>query len=219
MAKIYLQGQTEPISVSEEEARDILELKNDSKNKGVIQIGNVAVSKGKVGKIVFGDGLKDKRFNLNDPQDKAKILEFEMILDSLKDSMQMSHPIEYYGSPLNQDKLPGMVLNQMLGGVHWTAVQYALDNQLIGRRGTDLVYWSILTPTRNFNDPGISPDLSEFCEFEAKLKALADLKSRRSYAQKMNTQSLESLDNLKESLMESTAMPTPADNGNDSEQL
>ena len=204
MAKIFLQGQNDPVTVSEDEARAVLELKNDAKHKGMIQIGNMQVSKGKVGKIVFGDKTEGGGYNLSDPQDKAKILEFELMLDGLREQ-KSPEPIEFYGRLLNdQQKFPGLVTNSLLGGVHWTVVKYALDNEMIRRGTKPYVHWAIL-------DHGTERrvDISLFIDFDAKLRALGDLQARRNYAQKMSAQELEKLADKREDLLESTAMPKP----------
>lgn len=180
MPKIYITGESQAITVSEDEANAILEQKNDPKYKGMITIQNRQVAKGRIKEVSFGNE-NTSLYNLNEPGSRQIILAFEKMLEGLKDGARLDNPIEYYGTPY-QD---GIVINELLGNVHWTVVQYAIENNIINRtERAGIVYWTIRdhSPDRDRHDTG------PYDEFYTKLKALDNLRDRRAYAKRQEEQ-------------------------------
>ena len=176
MPKIYITGESQSITVTEDEANTILEQKNNPKYKGMITIQNRKVSKGRIKEVSFGNE-KMSLYNLNEPGSRRIILDFEKMLDGLKDGARLDNPIEYYGIPYKN----GIVANEILGSTHWTVVQYALNQNIINRfERAGIIYWTI----RDHATEHDRHDTGLYDEFYTKLKALDDLQSRRNYAQR-----------------------------------
>jgi hypothetical protein len=167
MKQVYIKGKLKPVLVSDENANEIENLKNNPMFVGLIKVGNSMEQKEKIGKIVGSTGQVE--------YNKSEILEFEKMLKGLEN--QETDNIDYYGYPLKD----GIVSNEILGNWHWTIIKYALDNDLIVYKQSDTGYWYWAIV-----DKGIKPerDISEFIEFKRKLTALEDIKDKRHYAQK-----------------------------------
>lgn len=179
MPKIYIKGENTPIIVSQEEADRILEQKNDLKYKGMINVGIREIAKGNIKEISYTDERNTGKYDLNNPADRQTVREFEVWLEELKGKYQPVNPIEFYGHPLkDQSKYPGIVLNELLGGVHWTLVRWALDNQVISRRDGQHVSWAIVS-----HGGGDRIDTAPYNELKRKMDGLTELKSRRRYAE------------------------------------
>lgn len=209
MAKIYLQSESQPIIVSEEEGLRILNEKNDPKHKGTVMVHNRAVQKGKIREIALGNGTAGaqvRTYNLDVPADRQIIKEFEKMLDDRAAHATLMKPIENYGRShadfvLNHPEMParpGYVFHPLLGLVHWSTVQYALDENLIS---TKYNTWSIVS--HGLDD---QINVSAYLEFESKLKALYALKGRRNHAQNRD---LDALSTMREEVVEKSAMPLP----------
>ena len=194
MPKIYLRGEKEPVVVSKEDADRILEQKNDASFKGMIDVGPHRVSKGVVKEILYSDENESKRFNLDIPADRQMIRDFETFLEKLKTEIQSDQPIEYYGSPITSDKYPGYVVNELLGGVHWTAVEYALQNKIVSRNTGPYTSWAIYT--------------GPWEEFRAKIDTLTELRGRRQYAERQEREGqVQTIVQERVALRESKRMP------------
>jgi hypothetical protein len=181
MPKIYIKGEPQPTIVSQEVAERALQQKNDPKYKEMIDINKRRVAKTSIKEISFEDSQGPKTYNLSVQSDREEIKVFEKMLEDLKEKASLINPIEYYGSPLTTEKFKGCVLNDLLGGVHWTTVAYAIREKMIERKIVcERVYWSIVNDSIEEDHPNIE----RFKEFEKKLKALAELRSKRVYAEK-----------------------------------
>ena len=196
MPKIHIQGEPIPRIVSAEDAERISRLKNDPNHKGMIRIGQDEIQKGKIKQISFSNEAKPGGYDLNNPAEKATIVAFEKELEKLKNA-ELSGPIEFYGKFFSS-KCPEIVINDILGGVHWTIVQYALRRGFISRDKNG--NWAIVSHSLDPKEPAIS----EYLEFAQKLKALKDLSGRRNF---VAAQNLKLQDRAIEEFANQTEMP------------
>jgi len=92
-------------------------------------------------KKIFNEEQEEKKppRSLNDPEVKKEVIEFGKFIKSIE-KQKLDRDISYYGVPLN-GKYDGYVVNDILGGVHWTAVKQAEKENMIIKRG-DL--WAII---------------------------------------------------------------------------
>lgn len=205
MPKIFLSGETQPVIVSQADAERILDEKNDPKHKGMIRVGIHTVNKGRIREIAFTNESGSKRYNLDVQADKKVIIEFESFCRELQAAALSERPLAHYGSPLNQETFPGYVLNELLGGVHWSLVEWALKESIIARREKPYLSWAIV----NRGSVQIV-DMSPYDDLRAKLDALSNLEGRRKYAKRKDLEAQAAMvDEGIESLKESTAMPKP----------
>jgi hypothetical protein len=185
MPKIYIKGETQPIRVSEEDANRILEQKNDLKYKGMIAIDGRQISKGNIKEISFSDDAPSGKLDLDIATNLAMIRAFEKWMEDIRQESELekrplAHPLSFYGSPLpDQQKFPGIVMNELLGGVHWTLVRWAIENNVIRRREGAGVRWAIVG-----HGSGENLDMSAYHELKRKLEGLLELRGRRSFAEK-----------------------------------
>lgn len=201
MPKIYIRGEKEPTIVSHEEATRILDQKNDPSHKASISVGLRELSKGQIKEVSFTDEATIKKYNLDNPADRETIRQFEVMLDQLKIETPQLKSIEYYGHPFKNERYIGWVTNELLGGVHWTIVEYALKNNLIARLKSGA--WAVVAF-------GVEPeyDFVLYDDFRAKLNALGDLRGRREYAQSNQVTSQNQIvSQEREHLQESMKMP------------
>mgnify|MGYP001558605055 CR=1 FL=1 len=125
---------------------------------------------------------------------RDEVREFERELEDWKLSAVMSNPLEYYGRPLkDQEKFNGFVISEVIGGVHWSVVDYAQKNHCIGKRKNG---WVVITEGREpIGDKGEMWFVTRaYDAFIRKWKALDDLKNKRAYAEKQGLEELENLD-------------------------
>lgn len=184
MPKVFIRGEHQPIEVNKEDAERILEQKNDPKYRGMIDIGLRKVQKGQIKEVSFAASGGGRAYNLADPDVHKKILEFERMIESLKTETQPLREREYYGYLI--PKHPGYVINEILGGVHWTTVEYAINRgYIIRKEGQNKAYWSIGNKGTSRN-----VDISEYMDFKNKLKALDELRERRNYAHQKENESI-----------------------------
>lgn len=177
MPKVYLRGEREPAVVSLEDAQRIVTQKNDTKFKGMIAVGLRNVPKASIREVMFTDnGERVKRYDIDTKDGRDAVREFEKFLENLKTEFQLVHPMDYYGSPVDQEKLPGWVLNSVLGGCHWTVVHYALKNSIISRSDGEITYWAIVAQG--------GKDTSAYDDLKAKMDALTELRGRRQFAER-----------------------------------
>lgn len=176
MPKVIIRGERDPIVVTEEQANAILEKKNDPAFKGMVEVDGRQVSKSAIKEIRFTD---DKPKGASDEEVRGWEASFRAMED-----MARSYPIEHYGVPLkDQSRFPGIVLNPVLGGVHWSIVQHAMEQKMVRRHPEGS--WSVCG-FYNDHREAVTP---AFDEFMRRLNAVRDLKHRREYAQKINTES------------------------------
>lgn len=182
MASIILSGKRQiPVSVDEAERIEREWMTGEKK----IRINDETTVKNGDIKEVQKTAAAAKTYDLKNELDREEVKKFERFLEDLKGEIQKLQPIEYYGYPMK--KLDGWVLNQLLGGVHWTVVAYALRERIISRRDVGgMIYWAIV----NQSPFDRSTDISPYLELRAKLQALSDLRSRRQYAQDKENEGL-----------------------------
>ena len=117
-----------------------------------------------------------------------EIQEFGQRLENWKLSAVMDCPLEYYGRPLNdQMKFNGFVINEIIGGVHWSVVDYAQKNNCIGKKNNG---WFVVAEVLEKWQNGIVTT-EAYTFFMRHLLALSNLKNKRSYAEKKNLEGLE----------------------------
>jgi len=115
-----------------------------------------------------------------------EIKEFEKELERYKLSVVLENPLDYFGVPLrNQDKFPGFINNQILGGVHWSVVNYCLENKIIGKNRFGS--WFVAAEVYE-RKPGGRCETNAYNRFIEKWRGLNDLKNRRLYAADIETE-------------------------------
>lgn len=201
MPKIVISGDPKPEFVNHEEGNRIYQAWNDYKmgaGKNIpVEVNGRNILVGRIKEIILGSEPSKQQFDLKNQDDKSVILEFERTLKAEQESAVLEKPIEYYGSP-HEDFVkrhsefkvkPGYVFNEILGLVHWSTVEYAIKTFAIGRKQAGYgVFWVIIdNGTRDHSDCRIYED------FRAKLRALQDLQSRRTYAESHENRSYEDL--------------------------
>jgi len=194
MPKILLTGENK-IEVSNETAQRVKEQLEAGEKR--IEINNRYIKSSRIVDIDFGSAQK-KTYNLNNPEDKRIIKEFEQeLLDAKK--WELDRELECYGEPIKTikavGKLPekelpdGFVKNPVLGLCHWSKVQYCLKNCIISRKEGK---WFVA-------------DANNYTDWLEKNNALHELKLRREFAESKNK---EETDEFLKSL-ESTKVAKP----------
>lgn len=63
-----------------------------------------------------------------------EIKEFERELEDYKQSATLDKDLSFYGYPIkDQEQFNGYVCNDILGGVHWSVIDYCRKNKILGR--------------------------------------------------------------------------------------
>ena len=174
MPKILL-TQNRNLDVQREDA-DRIESEWLSGEKMIRITDELTVRRGEIKGVDRGKSGQKKKYDLSDSTDKGAILEFEKLIEGLKGTTMSANTSEFYGHPL--EKYEGLVVNELLGAVHWTVVHYALKENIIRRKDGPTTYWSVVAEVS-----GKNLDTSKYVEFRGKLDALHELNGRRSYAQ------------------------------------
>ncbi len=103
--------------------------------------------------------------------------------------------LSFYGHPLpDQSKFSGWVMNELLGGVHWSVVKYCLEKGVI-RRSKNGIFSFIIIFTNEKKG-----EIDQYCaykQFIPKWLALRDLKIRRNHAQEQERERAREYDELK----------------------
>ena len=81
-------------------------------------------------KIIDEEEKKVIRRTLADPSVRKEINEFSEFCFQIR-KRPLDRKLEYYGYPLSQDKFPGYVINEIMGGVHFSLVRQAQDEGMI----------------------------------------------------------------------------------------
>lgn len=178
MPKIVIKGETHPIMVSQDDANRILEQKNDLKYKGMISIGGRQIAKGNIKEISFMENMPNGKLNIDNLTDRETIKDFERWTTEIQGNYQLECDLDYYGFPLEQEKFPGVVLNDILGGVHWTLVRWAMDSKIISRKGEKTVSWGIVA-----SGFGNTLMMDAYRALRRNLDGLTELRGRRRYAE------------------------------------
>lgn len=112
-----------------------------------------------------------------------EIREFEQELENYKLSAKMFNELSYYGQPLkNQDRFLGYVNNSILGGVHWSVIDYCLKNSIL-RKNRFSNWFSVAEVYERM--PGGRCETNAYDRFIKKWRGLKDLRERRLYASDM----------------------------------
>lgn len=175
MSKIYLSGNRE-IGVSASEAERI-EQEWSHKAEFIKINDQVTVKNREIKRVEKSKRAAKTRYDLGDPDDKKAIVEFEKFYEGLRTTSQTENPLDYYG-PLLKDQVafPGYVLNELLGGVHWSLVDWALRKGIMSRREKPYLNWAIVSSE--------SGDTGLYDELRAKIDAFMELEGRRQFARK-----------------------------------
>ena len=136
-----------------------------------------------------------KDLDLNNPEDKAKILELGKTLKEYQ-SRTRPNPIEFYGHPIvfpkqspeDREKYKDFVSNPVIEsvgfGVHWSVIQYCADFGILTKKSGN---WEAVAAQSGYDENGMpSYSLSSFTDFKMKWRGLGKLHSRRMFAEKMN---------------------------------
>lgn len=178
MAKIYIKGENQPQTVPREEAERILEEKNDVAHKGTIRVGTREITKGQIKEIRFDEDIQ-KTFSAEQVKD------FERQFKAMEE-MARAYPIHYYGNPLrDQEKFPGMVINPVLGAVHWSIVQHALESKAISKFSEGR--WQIC----GLVDDSGNIHTEKYDNLVARIAAVRTLGLKREYAREATAQARE----------------------------
>ncbi len=117
-----------------------------------------------------------------------EVKEFERELEGYE-SQHLTNELRFYGEPLNEEKFPGVVMNEILGGVHWSVVAYALEKGAIGKGPKGWFVNAEILEKRQ----GGRCETKVYNYFMFKYKALQNLRERRRFAKKKESESLENL--------------------------
>ena len=152
-------------------------------------------------------------YDLNNPEDKKTIKDFEIMLEQLK-TASLKYPLWVYGEPKEimraftmgsrqfpESRNPRRVYNNIAGLTDAGLVQYLLDIRAISRR-----YVKKEHPDRGW---AVGPDLKVYDDFERKKKALDELKDKRAYAEQKSEESIEALMDTREQLLDRMSVRTP----------
>jgi hypothetical protein len=131
-------------------------------------------------------GLVRKEKSLDDPITRKEIVDFGKFLKSLESAM-CPRSMDYYGYPLDQEKFPGYVLNELLNGVHWSVVDYAEKEKAIrNTKGR----WAIVSQEIGWSEKchAILREWPKFSDLEINLKLLKQLNSQIEYGKSLGVQ-------------------------------
>lgn len=128
----------------------------------------------------------EKPYDLNVNEDRDVIKDLEKEIEGAMD-FELKEDLIFYGKPIKVipafNKKPeiklssGYVKNEILGLVHWSLVEYCLKNNIIKRKEIgNKVIWEIVYP--------------DYKQYEDKRNALNELKGRREFMNKEETDSL-----------------------------
>lgn len=167
-----------------------------------ITIGDATYKRGEIVMVDKG-GTNRKAFDLSSTEDYRTIKEFEKFLKGLEEKALPQSP-EWYGYILKNNS--SIIVNELIGPVHPAVVQWAIDEGAIQRNAKG--QWSIVDNSLGGKDVNIS----RYVEIANKLKALKELRDRKSFAENKNLAQLgamvdkEGLFNMNE---EDMGIPTP----------
>ncbi len=116
-----------------------------------------------------------------------EIKEFERELGNYQLTAEIENPLEFYGQPFDQFKFNGYVINDILGGVHWSVVDYCLKNKIIGRHRDGS--WFVVAEIYEKGKQDGQCITKAYNEFMEKWRGLENLKGRRLYARDMENES------------------------------
>ena len=146
-------------------------------------------------------------YDLNNPEEKKAIRDFEVLLEDLK-TIPLKYPLWVYGEPkevIPASKFgkrefpesidPRRVRNDITGLTDAGIVQHLLEVKAISRRHVKKEH-----PNYGW---AVGPDLKAYEDFYQKKRALEELKDKRAYAEQKDEESFDALVAGREELIKS----------------
>jgi len=146
-------------------------------------------------------------YDLNNPEEKKAIRDFEVLLEELK-TIPLKYPLWVYGEPkevIPASKFgkrefpesidPRRVRNDITGLTDAGIVQHLLEVKAISRRHVKKEH-----PNYGW---AVGPDLKAYEDFYQKKRALEELKDKRAYAEQKDEESFDALVAGREELIKS----------------
>ena len=146
-------------------------------------------------------------YELNNPEDKKAIRDFEIMIDGLK-TVPLKYPLWVYGEPKEvipafkfgkrefpESISPRRVRNDIIGLTDAGIVQHLLEVKAISRRHVKKEH-----PNYGW---AVGPDLKAYEDFYQKKRALEELKDKRAYAEQKDEESFNALIESREELIKS----------------
>ena len=146
-------------------------------------------------------------YDLNNPEEKKAIRDFEVLLENLK-TITLKYPLWVYGEPkevIPASKFgkrefpesidPRRVRNDITGLTDAGIVQHLLEVKAISRRHVKKEH-----PNYGW---AVGPDLKAYEDFYQKKRALEELKDKRAYAEQKDEESFDALVAGREELIKS----------------
>ena len=136
-------------------------------------------------------------YELNNPEDKKAIRDFEIMIDGLK-TVPLKYPLWVYGEPKEvipafkfgkrefpESVKPRRVRNDIIGLTDAGIVQHLLEVKAISRRHVKKEH-----PNYGW---AVGPDLKAYEDFYQKKRGLEELKDKRAYAERKDEESFDAL--------------------------
>ena len=146
-------------------------------------------------------------YDLNNPEEKKAIRDFEVLLEDLK-TVPLKYPLWVYGEPKEvisafkfgkrefpESINPRRVRNDIVGLTDAGIVQHLLEVKAISRRHVKKEH-----PNYGW---AVGPDLKAYEDFYQKKRALEELKDKRAYAEQKDEESFDALVEGREELIKS----------------
>lgn len=146
-------------------------------------------------------------YDLNNPEEKKAIRDFELMLEELK-TVPLKYPLWFYGEPKEiirafefgkrkfpESINPRRVRNEIVGLTDAGIVQHLLEVKAISRRHVKKEH-----PNYGW---AVGPDLKAYENFYQKKRVLGDLKDKRAYAEQKDEESFDALVESREKLIKS----------------
>jgi beta-phosphoglucomutase-like phosphatase (HAD superfamily) len=146
-------------------------------------------------------------YDLNKPEEKKAIRDFEALLENLK-NVPLKYPLWVYGEPKEiipaskfgkrefpESINPRRVRNDIAGLTDAGIVQHLLEVKAISRRHVKKEH-----PNYGW---AVGPDLKAYEDFYQKKRALEELKDKRAYAEQKDEESFDALIEGREKLIKS----------------
>ena len=147
------------------------------------------------------------QYDLNKPEEKKAIRDFEVLLENLK-TITLKYPLLVYGEPKEiilaskfgkrefpESINPRRVRNDIVGLTDAGIVQHLLEVKAISRR-------HVKKEHQNYGW-AVGPDLKAYEDFYQKKRVLEELKDKRAYAEQKDEESFDALIEGREELIKS----------------
>lgn len=147
------------------------------------------------------------KYDLNNPEEKKAIRDFEALLEDLK-TVSLKYPLWVYGEPKEvipafkfgkrefpESINPRRVRNDITGLTDAGIVQHLLEVKAISRRHVKKEH-----PNYGW---AVGPDLKAYEDFYQKKRTLDELKDKRAYAEQKDEESFDALIEGREELIKS----------------